>query len=114
MTGSGIVDFTADQGAATCRHIIDMLAHLTRHPRQGGPEVLEMEWFWHPRMNWYGPAGIGTGRGIDGFRKWHQIPFLNGMLDRGLHEDKAWVIGLTMMMGQVLDIYLPYSKTRRF
>ena len=34
-------------------------------------------------MNWYGPAGIGTGRGIAGFRHWHQIPFLSGMPDRG-------------------------------
>ena len=34
-------------------------------------------------MNWYGPAGIGTGRGIEGFRNWHQIPFLAGMPDRG-------------------------------
>ena len=56
---------------------------MKRHPSQGGPEVMEMPRFWHPRMNWYGPAGIGTGRGIEGFRNWHQIPFLNGMPDRG-------------------------------
>ena len=43
------------------------------------PEVMEMPRFWHPRMNWYGPAGIGTGRGIEGFRNWHQIPFLNAV-----------------------------------
>ena len=43
--------------------------------------------FWHPRMNWYGPAGIGTGRGIAGFRNWHQIPFLNAMPDRGMYND---------------------------
>ena len=67
------------------RHIVEMLDHMTRHPAKGGPEVMEMHRFWHPRMNWYGPAGIGTGRGIAGFRNWHQIPFLNGMLDRGQH-----------------------------
>ena len=39
-------------------------------------------------MNWYGPAGIGTGRGINGFRHWHQIPFLNAMPDRGQHSDE--------------------------
>jgi predicted ester cyclase len=60
-----------------------MLNHMKRHPSQGGPEVMEMRRFWHPKMNWYGPAGIGTGRGIAGFRNWHQIPFLNGMPDRG-------------------------------
>jgi predicted ester cyclase len=63
--------------------IVDMLDHMKRHPSQGGPEVMEMRRYWHPKVNWYGPAGIGTGRGIAGFRNWHQIPFLNGMPDRG-------------------------------
>jgi len=44
--------------------IIDMLNHMKRHPSQGGAEVMEMDRFWHDTMNWYGPAGIGTGRGI--------------------------------------------------
>ena len=35
-----------------------------------------------PKCSWYGPAGIGTTRGIEGFRRQHQIPFLNGMPDR--------------------------------
>ena len=47
-----------------------------------------MDHFWHERMSWYGPAGIGTGRGISGFRNWHQIPFLNGMPDRGQYVDE--------------------------
>ncbi len=34
-------------------------------------------------MMWYGPAGIGTMRGIAGFRRDHQIPFLAAMPDRG-------------------------------
>lgn len=86
----GLVPGPADvvQGAETCRHIIEMLDHLKKHPSQGGPEVMEMERFWHPRMTWYGPSGIGTGRGIEGFRKWHQIPFLNGMPDRGRYVDE--------------------------
>lgn len=79
--------YDAVQGQATCQHIIDMLEHLTLHPRMGGPEVMEMERFWHPRMNWYGPAGIGTARGIRGFRNWHQIPFLASMPDRGQNDD---------------------------
>ena len=40
-------------------------------------------------MNWYGPAGIGTARGIAGFRNWHQIPFLNAMPDRGQYPDEV-------------------------
>jgi predicted ester cyclase len=33
-------------------------------------------------MNWYGPAGIGTARGIAAFRRQHQIPFLKALPDR--------------------------------
>ena len=80
--------YDAEAGQASCQLIIDMLEHLKRHPSQGGPEVMEMERFWHPRMSWYGPAGIGTGRGIRGFRQWHQIPFLNAMPDRGQYVDE--------------------------
>ncbi len=69
-------------GAATCARIIAMLDHMILHPRQP-PEAMEMPRFWHPRFNWYGPAGIGAMRGIAGFRAWHQIPFLRGMPDRG-------------------------------
>jgi len=79
--------YDATKGRETCQHIIDMLEYLKKHPSQGGPEVMEMERFWHPRMNWYGPSGIGTGRGYAGFRNWHQIPFLNGMPDRGQFVD---------------------------
>lgn len=86
-TQDGLVPGPWDEERAegSRRHIVEMLDHMTRHPAKGGPEVMEMHRFWHPRMNWYGPAGIGTGRGIAGFRNWHQIPFLNGMLDRGQH-----------------------------
>ncbi len=79
--------YDAAKGKETCQHIIDMLEYLKKHPSEGGPEVMEMERFWHPRMNWYGPSGIGTGRGISGFRNWHQIPFLSGMPDRGQYVD---------------------------
>jgi predicted ester cyclase len=30
---------------------------------------------WHPKMMWYGPAGIGTARGLQGFVDYHQLPF---------------------------------------
>ena len=73
---------------ASCDHIVNMLDHMKRHPSQGGPEVMEMPRFWDEKMTWYGPAGIGTGRGIAGFRNWHQIPFLNAMPDRGQYVDE--------------------------
>ncbi|WP_371170078.1 ester cyclase [Aliiroseovarius sp. 2305UL8-7] len=73
-----------DPGTSQTSHdlVIEMLTNLSRHPSEGGPEIMQAERFWHPRMNWYGPAGIGTARGIAGFRNWHQIPFLNALPDR--------------------------------
>ncbi|MEM1263796.1 MAG: ester cyclase [Pseudomonadota bacterium] len=38
--------------------------------------------FWTPNFMWYGPAGIGTTRGLSGFEAHHQIPFLRGFPDR--------------------------------
>jgi predicted ester cyclase len=61
-----------------------MLADLCRHPADPDPAVMKLPDYWHPRFNWYGPAGIGTARGIAGFRHWHQMPFLRAMPDRGL------------------------------
>jgi predicted ester cyclase len=82
MTGDGLS--VSGDGSAALDHVTAMLTDLCRHPAEGGPEVMRLDQYWHPRFNWYGPAGIGTCRGIDGFRDWHQIPFLNAMPDRKL------------------------------
>jgi predicted ester cyclase len=71
---------------ASKQHVVDMLTAMVRHPREP-VAAMQMDRFWHSRMNWYGPAGIGTGRGIAGFRNWHQIPFLTAMPDRGQQSD---------------------------
>jgi predicted ester cyclase len=47
-----------------------------------------MEEYWHEDFMWYGPAGIGTTRGIDGFQEFHQGPFLEAFPDREVgHHD---------------------------
>ena len=79
---------SAHDGERSRDLIVDMLNHMKRHPSEGGPDVMEMERFWHEGMNWYGPAGIGACRGIRGFRNWHQIPFLSAMPDRGQYLDE--------------------------
>lgn len=71
-------------GQAAMDHVIAMLTDLCKYPANPDPAVMNLERYWHPRFNWYGPAGIGTGRGIAGFRNWHQIPFLRAMPDRKL------------------------------
>ena len=84
--------------AFTSANYHGMLEAMIRHPEMGGPEVMEMERFWHPKMTWYGPCGIGTARGISGFRNWHQIPFLNGMPDRGQYMSKSLFIFLQRLI----------------
>ncbi len=82
-TQDGIVSGPYDEArSAGSRKLVgDMLAALGNFAT-GGVEAMRLEEYWHPRFSWYGPSGIGTGRGIAGFRNWHQIPFLNAMPDR--------------------------------
>ncbi len=39
---------------------------LIKHPQKE---------FWHKKMIWYGPSGIGTARSLEGFVDHHQLPF---------------------------------------
>ncbi|MEM7018795.1 MAG: ester cyclase [Pseudomonadota bacterium] len=82
MSGDGLT--ASGNGQASHDHVVAMLDDLCRYPSNPDPLVMQLDKYWHPRFNWYGPAGIGTGRGIAGFRHWHQIPFLRAMPDRGL------------------------------
>ena len=38
--------------------------------------------FWHKKMIWYGPSGIGTARSLEGFVDYHQLPFRKTFKDR--------------------------------
>ena len=82
MTQDGLQ--THGDGQEAMDIVVNMLTDLCRHPAEGGPEVMQLPKYWHPSMNWYGPCGIGTARGMSGFRHWHQIPFLRAMPDRKL------------------------------
>lgn len=82
MTQDGLT--ATGDGKAAMDLVVAMLTDLCKYPANPDPAVMNLEKYWHPRNNWYGPAGIGTGRGIAGFRNWHQIPFLKAMPDRKL------------------------------
>ena len=84
MSADGLT--LSGDGSETYAHVIRMLEDLCRYPANPDPTVMQLEKYWHPKFNWYGPAGIGTTRGIAGFRHWHQIPFLRGMPDRKLDQ----------------------------
>ncbi len=81
-TQGGLISAPYDNARsdASLKLVGAMLAGLKRSPE--GMEAMQLDRYWHPKMLWYGPAGIGVARRISGFRNWHQIPFLNGMPDR--------------------------------
>ncbi len=87
-TSDGLADLARDpqRSAQSVDHVMGMLNDMGRHPTEP-VEVMRLEHWWHPRFSWYGPAGIGTGRGVVGFRHWHQIPFLRAMPDRRGGDD---------------------------
>ena len=45
-------------------------------------DSMDMPRFWHENMMWYGPCGIGSSRGVAGFQRHHQAPFLHAFPDR--------------------------------
>ena len=49
---------------------------------EAGLDGMGMAEYWHEDFLWYGPAGIGSTRGIDGFQAYHQAPFLDAFPDR--------------------------------
>lgn len=52
---------------------------------------MQLHNFWHSDFMWYGPAAIGTTRGIEGFRANHQKPFVFSFPDRSV-DHKATLI----------------------
>ncbi len=51
-------------------------------PTRSVLDEMEQAEHWHRNFMWYGPAGIGTTRGLRGFEDYHQIPFLVAFPDR--------------------------------
>lgn len=82
-TQDGItIPVNGDQHSASSLDLVSaMITGLSKYA-EGGAEAMQLDKYWHPHFSWYGPSGIGTTRGIEGFRNWHQIPFLNAMPDR--------------------------------
>lgn len=71
----------SERSAESLAIVQAMGADMGKHPSEP-VEAMNLERYWHPKFSWYGPAGIGTARGIDGFRTVHQVPFLNALPDR--------------------------------
>ena len=74
-------------GTAARQVVGDMLTALGHDPSGTPAEVLAR--YWRTDCSWYGPSGIGTARGIEGFRAHHQAPFLTAMPDRRALMDRG-------------------------
>ena len=81
--GTAMTGRDAAEGAASLAQTLAMHGALAEFGENGGDADVTREALiampqrdhWHERMMWYGPAGIGTGRGLAGFVDAHQLPF---------------------------------------
>lgn len=89
LTGDGLVLTATDheQSAASIAQTLAMhktLGDYNDLHRGGRQGLLDMpqKHYWHPKMMWYGPSGIGTTRGLQGFVDYHQLPFRRAFPNR--------------------------------
>lgn len=89
ITGDGLRFTDADPAlsAASLAQTLAMHGTLGAYDDRGGAGregLLEMPQkdHWHRRMMWYGPSGIGTTRGLQGFVDHHQLPFRTAFPNR--------------------------------
>ena len=82
ITRDGIVLHNTDgaQSAVSLAQTLAMhktLGDYNDHGGEGRQGLFDMpqKLHWHPKMMWYGPSGIGTTRGLQGFVDYHQLPF---------------------------------------
>lgn len=88
---TGISDsaFDGEQGARSLSLVRTMQQGL-RDMNLKDLRHAEYSPLWHPNMDWYGPAGIGSTRGKRGFREYHGRLFLQAFPDRrGVDRDPA-------------------------
>lgn len=90
--------------------LVEQMCNSLGEYAESGVEGMRLDKYWHPQASWYGPSGIGTARGIEGFRQRHQIPFLNGLPDRVGDPSKGYLfadnnyVGFTAWPGMHMTI----------
>lgn len=82
LTGDGLAFAAQDpaKSAASIAQTLAMHAALGAYDDLAGEGrdgllTMPQKAFWHPKMMWYGPSGIGSMRGLSGFVDYHQLPF---------------------------------------
>lgn len=97
MTHDGVI--LTPQDGARSQHTIETILRMHSAlgyyngtpPTRAVLDEMEMVKHWHPNFMWYGPAGIGSTRGLRGFEDYHQIPFLMAFPDRGGSEQGHFI-----------------------
>ena len=89
FTADGIVLHETDPGLGAASLAQTLAMHKTLgdyDDRLGlgrdGLLAMPQKQHWHPKMMWYGPAGIGSTRGLSGFVDDHQLPFRQAFPNR--------------------------------
>ncbi|WP_372911344.1 ester cyclase [Salinigranum sp.] len=89
-TQDGILHGDRDEDASrkTMALVEGMLFDGLNSYEEEGLDGMGMDEYWHEDFMWYGPAGIGSTRGIGAFQDVHQGPFLEAFPDREVgHHD---------------------------
>ena len=109
-TGDGIIlhRTKVEESKKSVDLVNAMLDGLLSYDRKS-LDSMGQERFWDVQnMMWYGPSGIGTTKGLKGFQKNHQIPFLNAFPDRGiLPKDESAHFSQTADGDYVCDFGFP-------
>lgn len=90
MDGLNPIESNVEQSQQSEQLVLSMLEELSQFDGKSLTSM-QLENYWHPDFMWYGPAGIGTTRGISDFRKNHQGPFVFSFPDR-IVDHKAAII----------------------
>jgi predicted ester cyclase len=86
-TGLVLGESDPQDGVRSLAVVEGMIGGLMRY-NERDLKSMGMRAHWREDMMWYGPGGIGTSRGISGFERHHQAPFLHAFPDRkgGTHR----------------------------
>lgn len=104
MNGNDIITYPTDSKESVISYNLTnaMIAGLLEYDGKL-IESMGQERFWDQKnIMWYGPGGIGTTRGLKGFKDNHQIPFLKAFPNRGVFKEDECTILINIAEGNYI------------
>lgn len=81
---------TDDVVSAAALQLVEDMIYKGLKKAASGLEKQGLNSYWSDDFMWYGPAGIGSTKGLKGFKDYHQAPFIKALPDRiGGHNHAA-------------------------